>query len=291
MRLLRLCSRLTVRPASLVPGTRPLAVVAVRPLGVDAARPSTSSGPVTRVALWARGVTPTCGVPFQCISRRLLPSVRAMPPLAPSRRGRGPRDAQRRDAWTDAARSVTPRPRERSARVVLASWRVVVAASPPSIGAARRSRPPRSRRHGPSAARRPRLGVAGRSVPLGAPVRGARAPLRRRAPRHRPATRSTARSCAHPPPASIAFAGVVAGRGILTIDHGDGLVTTLEPVESALEPGARGRRGRRRRRRSRSAVTPPPGTLHFGVRLHGEYINPLLLLGGVPRAVLLPCCD
>ena len=33
-----------------------------------------------------------------------------------------------------------------------------------------------------------------------------------------------------------------------------------------------------------------PGVLHFGVRLEGEYINPLLLLGGVPRAVLLPCC-
>ena len=32
------------------------------------------------------------------------------------------------------------------------------------------------------------------------------------------------------------------------------------------------------------------GTLHLGARLHGEYINPLLLLGGVPRAILLPCC-
>ena len=34
-----------------------------------------------------------------------------------------------------------------------------------------------------------------------------------------------------------------------------------------------------------------PGTLHFGVRLHGRYINPMLLLGGVPRAVLVPCCE
>ena len=33
-----------------------------------------------------------------------------------------------------------------------------------------------------------------------------------------------------------------------------------------------------------------PGLLHFGVRLDGEYINPLILLGGVPRAILLPCC-
>jgi hypothetical protein len=28
--------------------------------------------------------------------------------------------------------------------------------------------------------------------------------------------------------------------------------------------------------------------IHFGVRLHGEYVSPLLYLAGVPRAVLLP---
>jgi len=87
----------------------------------------------------------------------------------------------------------------------------------------------------------------------------------------------------------VAFAGPVAGRGILTIDHGDGLVTTLEPVSDAVPAGT-----------AVSAGDPvatiavgghaAPGAVHFGVRLHGEYINPMLLLGGVPRAVLLPCC-
>ncbi len=88
----------------------------------------------------------------------------------------------------------------------------------------------------------------------------------------------------------VAFAGSVAGRGILTIDHGGGLVTTLEPVLSDLRPGTTVDRG--------DAVATldlgghaAAGVLHFGVRLHGEYINPMLLLGGVPRAVLLPCCD
>ena len=33
-----------------------------------------------------------------------------------------------------------------------------------------------------------------------------------------------------------------------------------------------------------------PATVHFGARRDGEYINPMLLLAGVPRAVLLPCC-
>lgn len=88
----------------------------------------------------------------------------------------------------------------------------------------------------------------------------------------------------------VAFAGQVAGRGVLTIDHGGGLVTTLEPVDALVVVGAAVQRG--------DAVALPavggyaaPGSLHFGVRLHGNYINPMLLLGGVPRAVLLPCCD
>ncbi|WP_169582340.1 MULTISPECIES: M23 family metallopeptidase [Microbacterium] len=92
-----------------------------------------------------------------------------------------------------------------------------------------------------------------------------------------------------PAPGTVAFSGTVARRGILTIDHGDGLVTTLEPVESELEPGAPVDRGQVV---ARVAVGghAAPGALHVGVRRHGEYINPLLLLGEVPRAVLLPCC-
>ena len=34
----------------------------------------------------------------------------------------------------------------------------------------------------------------------------------------------------------------------------------------------------------------PADAVHFGVREYGEYINPMLLLGGIERAVLLPCC-
>ncbi len=87
----------------------------------------------------------------------------------------------------------------------------------------------------------------------------------------------------------VAFAGQVAGRGILTIDHGDGLVTTLEPIDSALTAGTPVGRGDPVGTLSTGGHAEP-GALHFGVRLHGEYINPLVLLGGVPRAVLLPCC-
>ncbi|MFG6445434.1 murein hydrolase activator EnvC family protein [Microbacterium sp. P06] len=87
----------------------------------------------------------------------------------------------------------------------------------------------------------------------------------------------------------IAFAGPVAGRGVVTIDHGGGLVTTLEPVAPRVTAGAHVDRGQTVASVA-SGGHAPPGVLHFGVRLEGEYINPMLLLGGVPRAVLLPCC-
>ncbi|HWI32238.1 MAG TPA: M23 family metallopeptidase [Microbacterium sp.] len=88
----------------------------------------------------------------------------------------------------------------------------------------------------------------------------------------------------------VAFVGRVVDRDIVTIDHGGGLVTTLEPVVSELVPGAEVAGG--------DVVGTlglgghaAHGTLHFGVRRDGRYINPMLLLGGVPRAVLVPCCD
>lgn len=87
----------------------------------------------------------------------------------------------------------------------------------------------------------------------------------------------------------VAFSGQVAGRGILTIDHGDGLVTTLEPVDSALAVGDAVERAQPVGALAAGGHAAP-GSLHFGVRLDGAYINPMLLLGGIPRAVLLPCC-
>lgn len=87
----------------------------------------------------------------------------------------------------------------------------------------------------------------------------------------------------------VAFSGTVVDRPLLTIDHGGGLVSTLEPVETDLSPGDAVARGQVVGRVAAGGHAAP-GSLHIGVRLHGEYVNPLLLLGGVPRAVLLPCC-
>lgn len=125
-----------------------------------------------------------------------------------------------------------------------------------------------------------------------APVRIVRpfvAPAHRYAPGHRGIDLQGAPVVVAPASGIVAFAGVVVDRPLVTIAHPGGLVTTLEPVVTPLRPG--------------TPVVPgmpigvlavgghaAAGTLHFGVRLHGEYINPMLLLGGVPRAVLLPCC-
>lgn len=87
----------------------------------------------------------------------------------------------------------------------------------------------------------------------------------------------------------VAFVGRVAGRDIVTIDHGDGLVTTLEPVVTELVVGDVVARAGPVGQVSPEGHTSPR-TLHFGVRYDGEYVNPLRLLGGVPRAILLPCC-
>jgi murein DD-endopeptidase MepM/ murein hydrolase activator NlpD len=84
----------------------------------------------------------------------------------------------------------------------------------------------------------------------------------------------------------VRFAGMVAGRPVLSIDHGDGIISSSEPVESALDAGDSVARG------------DPIGTVldghcaercvHFGVRIDGEYVNPLRWLGGGVRPILLP---
>ncbi|GAB2700167.1 murein DD-endopeptidase MepM/ murein hydrolase activator NlpD [Microbacterium marinum] len=87
----------------------------------------------------------------------------------------------------------------------------------------------------------------------------------------------------------VAFRGDVAGRGVITIDHGGGWVTSIEPVITDRGVGDAVRRGDPIAAIDRGGHAAA-GTVHVGVRLHGEYVNPLLLVRGIPRAVLLPCC-
>ena len=86
----------------------------------------------------------------------------------------------------------------------------------------------------------------------------------------------------------VVFAGRLVDRGVVSIDHGGGLRSSLEPVTASVVRGAR--------------VAPvqlvgtvdaghprcaPAVCLHWGVRLDGEYLDPMLLLAPV-RVRLLP---
>lgn len=88
----------------------------------------------------------------------------------------------------------------------------------------------------------------------------------------------------------VAFRGIVVDRPLITISHPGELVTTLEPISSDLSPGDAVVAGQVVGTVAAGGHTPR-GALHVGVRLRGDYINPMLLLGHVARAVLLPCCE
>jgi murein DD-endopeptidase MepM/ murein hydrolase activator NlpD len=72
----------------------------------------------------------------------------------------------------------------------------------------------------------------------------------------------------------VTFAGEVAGAGWVTVAHGGGLDTTyglLDPRH--VTRGAYVAQGEMLGR-----LAPSAGHLHWGARLHGAYIDPLLLL-------------
>ena len=78
----------------------------------------------------------------------------------------------------------------------------------------------------------------------------------------------------------VAFAGRIAGRGVVSLVHGDGLRTTYEPVRTVVDPGAQVTRG------TVLGLTEPDsrhrGALHWGVRVGDRYIDPMSLLRSAP---------
>ncbi|WP_243792863.1 M23 family metallopeptidase [Saccharopolyspora gloriosae] len=85
----------------------------------------------------------------------------------------------------------------------------------------------------------------------------------------------------------VRYAGPLAGRSLVSIEHADGLRTTYEPVRPTvavgqevdagqpiglLEPGHPG--------------CAAPGCLHWGARRDATYLDPLTLLGGIEVRLL-----
>jgi murein DD-endopeptidase MepM/ murein hydrolase activator NlpD len=86
----------------------------------------------------------------------------------------------------------------------------------------------------------------------------------------------------------VFFAGTVAGRGVVSVQHPDGLRTTYEPVEASVVAGAAVVAGAP----LGVLVAGHPGCpvaacLHWGLRRGDAYLDPLALLG-LGRVRLLP---
>jgi murein DD-endopeptidase MepM/ murein hydrolase activator NlpD len=84
----------------------------------------------------------------------------------------------------------------------------------------------------------------------------------------------------------VHFAGFVVDRPVLSLEHPGGVLSSFEPVDAVVAAGERVRRGQVIGTLLAGHCATP--CLHLGARVDGEYVNPLLFLGGVPRAVLLP---
>ncbi len=86
----------------------------------------------------------------------------------------------------------------------------------------------------------------------------------------------------------VAFSGVIAGRGVITVRHSGGLRTTYEPVDQRLAAAGVVHRGS-----PIGVVSATPGhcapltCLHWGALVGQVYRDPLSLLG-FGRPILLP---
>jgi murein DD-endopeptidase MepM/ murein hydrolase activator NlpD len=101
------------------------------------------------------------------------------------------------------------------------------------------------------------------------------------------ATASDGAQVTSPAAGTVSFAGVVVDRPVITIDHGNGLRSSFEPVDSSLAAGAAVGAGQ-------VIGTALPGhcpgasCIHWGVRRGEDYVNPLQFVLDLRPSILLP---
>lgn len=101
-----------------------------------------------------------------------------------------------------------------------------------------------------------------------------------------------------PEDGEVTFAGVVVDRPVISIRHGDGLISSFEPVESDLEVGDAVSRGQAVGTISDEIAHCEVQCLHWGVRkpdawqigstVRDLYIDPAFLLGWSEPSILWP---
>ncbi len=85
---------------------------------------------------------------------------------------------------------------------------------------------------------------------------------------------------------TVTFAARLAGRGVVTVDHG-GVRTTYEPVSASVETGDLVTRGGVIGTLQRaSSHCFPHACLHWGLRRDAAYLDPLTLVGAGPIRLL-----
>jgi murein DD-endopeptidase MepM/ murein hydrolase activator NlpD len=85
----------------------------------------------------------------------------------------------------------------------------------------------------------------------------------------------------------VSFAGHIVDRPVIVINHGSGLLSSFEPVRSTLAVGAIVSAGDEIGVVGAGAHCDAR-CLHWGLRLEGEYIDPLLTIIDTRPSILLP---
>ncbi|WP_432572745.1 murein hydrolase activator EnvC family protein [Kineococcus sp. SYSU DK005] len=86
----------------------------------------------------------------------------------------------------------------------------------------------------------------------------------------------------------VAFAGPVAGRGVVVLEHAGGLRSTYEPALATLPVGARARRGEAFAVLTAGQHCGQRPCLHLGLRRGADHLDPLAALAPAGPPVLLP---
>lgn len=90
-----------------------------------------------------------------------------------------------------------------------------------------------------------------------------------------------------PESGTVSFVGVVVDRPVITVDHGNGLRSSFEPVASTLAKGDAVAKGEILGTLLAGHCGPTP-CVHWGVRRGDEYVNPLEFVLDLRPSVLLP---
>ncbi|MEO8282513.1 MAG: M23 family metallopeptidase [Pseudarthrobacter sp.] len=90
-----------------------------------------------------------------------------------------------------------------------------------------------------------------------------------------------------PASGTVSFVGVVVDRPVITIDHGDGLRSSFEPVDSTLTTGAMVAKGEIIGT-LRAGHCGALDCVHWGVRRGDDYVNPLEFVTDLRPSILLP---